>query len=74
MNNRQLREVLKDSLSMEKELYDFCIEALTKLYPEDLEKAIVLFESSYDQFDYNGCLQSLEMIDKNIKKQTKKEE
>lgn len=71
MNNRQLKDFLKESLDMEKELYDFCIQALTKLYPDNVQRAISLFEDSYNFYEYNSYLQSLCCIDSKIKQELK---
>ena len=72
MNTRQLKDMLKESLDIEKELYDFCIEALTKIYGDKAKIAIHLFEESYQHYDYNGCLQSLFCIDSQFNKEVKR--
>jgi len=74
MNNRELKDFLKETLDMEKELYDFCIEALTKLYPEHHKQAISIFEESYNFYEYNGCIQSLCCIDSSLKRELKQRE
>lgn len=69
MSDRELKSVLMDSLTMEKELFEFCIECLTKIYGEHTEKAIALFKEGVDGIDYCGCIQSLRCIDSQLNKQ-----
>ncbi len=67
MSTRELKKILADSIRMEQELYDFCIECLGKLYGEDAQEYINRFEEGLGFFEYNGCIQSLCCIESNIK-------
>lgn len=68
MNQKDIKKLLKDTLNMEQELYDFCIECLNRIYGENAKLAINDFESGYDAYDWNGCIQSLSCIDNNVQK------
>lgn len=64
MNSRELKKLLRDALEVEKELYDFCVECLTRIYGEKAPRAIQMFEENFDHFDDSCCIYSLEYIDK----------
>ncbi len=66
MTNRELKNLLKDSLDMEQELYEFCLECIEKLYPEQKEYAKAVFEEGCEGYQYNGCIQPLHSIDLQI--------
>lgn len=74
MNNRTLKDMLIDSLQLEKDLYEFCIECLNHIYGDDAPIAIKRFEDSFNFYDYNGCLQSLCCIGSQTKKQKERME
>jgi hypothetical protein len=72
MNVRELKKVLAQSIEMEEELYDFCVECLKKIYSEDAREMIIRFNESIDSFEYHGCIQSLECLDNNLQKYKQK--
>ena len=71
MDNKELKKLLQDTLDLENELYDFCIECLNKIYGDNGSIAVREFKESYNFYDYNGCLQSLESIDSRVQKEIK---
>lgn len=74
MNNRDMKKLLRDSIDMEQELYDFCVECLTKMYGENAPIAINSFEEGYDSYQYNGCIQPLCCVDKAVELSIKAKE
>lgn len=67
MDTRTLKNLLKDQLEIEKELHEFCIECLKRIYGEHSGLAISHFNDGYNYFEENGCIQSLEYIDSQLK-------
>ena len=67
MNNRQLAQILRETLTLQEDLYDFCIECLERIYPDNHKRAKGLFEDGYNFREYNGCIQSLSTIDSHIR-------
>jgi hypothetical protein len=67
MNSKELKKVLADSLALEKELYEFCVECLTRIYGENASFAINMFNESIDFHEYNCCISSLRYIDDKVK-------
>lgn len=71
MEIRQLKTMLEDQLSLERDLYDFCIECLKKIYGKDSSMAVHAFESNYNYREDYGCIKSLEQIDQHVKNRIK---
>lgn len=69
MKNKDLKQLLCDSFQMEKELYEFCIDCLKRIYGENATSIIYMFEEGVESFEYNGCIQSFNCIDSRYKKQ-----
>lgn len=67
MNRKQINEFLAESIAIERELYEFCIDCLKAMYPEQQPFAIHLFEESINHFGDYGCIQSLDCINKAVK-------
>lgn len=63
MDNKKLKNLLRETMEIEDELYDFCIECLKKIYGEDSQFAINAFEEGYNARDWNGCIQSFNSVD-----------
>lgn len=76
MSEQDLKKVLMQCLQAESELYDFCIECLEKLYPDEHEATImkILFKDAYDSLEYNGCIQPLETLDRQLTNELNKQE
>jgi hypothetical protein len=74
MNDRPLKEMLKESIAMELQLYDFCIAALKRIYGDESDFALGEFEDSYNYNKEFGCLQALECIDANLANDKKERE
>ncbi len=66
MDNKKLKNLLRETLEIEDQLYDFCIECLNKIYGDNAKIAINQFEEGYNSYDWNGCIQSLDCIDSNV--------
>lgn len=62
MNTRQLKKFLVESLQEQDDYIEFCIDCLKKLYPNDQESVIPLFESFLESREEWGTvtLQDLE--------------
>lgn len=62
MNTRQLKKFLVESLQEQDDYIEFCIDCLKKLYPNDHESIIPLFESFLESREEWGTvtLQDLE--------------
>lgn len=63
MGNNELKKILCESLELERELHDFCIECLRKIYGKDADFVINEFEEGIYFRDYNGCIQSLDVLE-----------
>lgn len=66
MDNKKLKNLLRETLEIEDQLYDFCIECLKKIYGENAHIAINDFEQGYNSYDWNGCIQSLVSVDAQV--------
>jgi len=76
MENRDLKKLLMNSLLMEEELIRLVEECLDILFkPTGLvEKAKYHFNEDLEHgFTWNGCLQSIDTMKKNIENEIKKE-
>ena len=62
MDIKNLKNILKESIETELELYDFCIECIQKLYPDESSFAVSIFKEGYDYRDYNGGIQTFSCI------------
>jgi hypothetical protein len=76
MSEQDLKKVLITCLQSESELYDFCIECLEKIYPDEHQSTVmkILFKDAYDSIEYNGCLPSLETLHRNLENELNHEE
>jgi hypothetical protein len=66
MKNKNLRNLLADSLQLESELYDFIVECLKKIYGEKADQAIHAFDEGLEFREWNGCIQSLGIINSRL--------
>lgn len=55
MKQKQMNEILIDTLKTQNEMYDFCIECIKELFKEDTAHWIYTFEQTIENLDYN-CL------------------
>ena len=62
---KELNKILQDLLLNEEMLYDFALDCIRKLYPND-KYALACFEEMHDSFESTGYY-SLEYIDKQVK-------
>lgn len=74
MDNMTLKEILAEQFQIEKELYEFCVECIKKIYGEDNHLAVDEFQDSFNHRDYNGCFYDLEGLDFAIKRIQKEEQ
>lgn len=63
---QNLKACLKDALSREQELIDFCKEAIKEIFGDDAHEAQCMFDSFLEYFDDNGCIQGICCIKSNI--------
>jgi hypothetical protein len=73
MDNMTLKEILSEQFQIEKELYDFCIECIKKIYGKDNHLAVNEFQDSFNHRDYNGCFYTFEGLDYAVNRLQKKE-
>jgi hypothetical protein len=66
MDIRTTNRFLKHSLELSEELIEFVEGCLKRIYNEDSIHAIRIFNEDLDCAQYNGCLQPLCRIDKQI--------
>jgi len=68
MSERELKKMLRKSFEMEEGLYDFCIECLKALYPEDSANMIIRFDVGVEEFEYNDFIPGLSYLDSQFRK------
>lgn len=68
MGQKDLKKCLIDSLQMEQELYQFCVECLTILYGTHAKTAISLLSESIESYESNGFIANLSSLDKETQK------
>lgn len=65
MSLKLLKDTLSNSLKMESELYEMVVDALKVIFKDDEKRcryAISRFKESYEMFDYQGCMDSMDFI------------
>lgn len=67
MNHKELKSLITDQFTLEREMYDFILDCLKKIYGENYELAKQEFESSYESFDYHMSL-SFTCVEREINK------
>lgn len=74
MNVKDLKKMLKEELEINIELYDLAIELAKELYKEDKHSenyATHLIESHFENYEFYGCMPSLQAIQNEVKKRKK---
>lgn len=74
MKRKELNSFLIETMTLQNELYDFCIECLEHIYPDEMDQICVKsdFEEGIEAMEYNGCIQGLAIIRAN--NETRKEQ
>lgn len=67
MNTKTVTKALKEALVFNEELLDFIDQCLKDIFKGEYDFAKSEFEQSIDCLEYNGCLQSLQLIKDNVK-------
>lgn len=67
MTNKDLKRMLRETLQLEEEYYDFCVECLTEIFDQDSKLAITFFDDNLNDYENWGCIQSLQVIKHKIK-------
>lgn len=71
MRHIEQTKQLMNALQMQVELYDFCVECIKRLYPEDQDLMISYFDDGIEAYDWNCCIQTLRCLDANLQNHKK---
>lgn len=72
-NSRELKKVLADTLELEAELYNLCLECLKRIYGENGNVSVGTFEEYVEQYNIHRWVPNLHYFD-NVINQSKKSE